>query len=120
MLLWEGGPWGDLNLVVSHAKKSCCPAVRAKRYSSSAFWLHLLMTDTSSVGAAVRNTHASNVAVAPGVSTSRSGASTLLLPLNARALPNLPAVLHVAPTNAAMFLFDEASAVAVPVPSFKT
>src|SRR5690348_1934552 len=42
-----------------------------------------------------------------------------VVPLNVSALPNLPAVVHVAPLSVPVLLFPEASAVVVPVPSLK-
>src|SRR5712692_8727778 len=91
-----------------------------KRYSSSVVCIHLLKMETTSVGVAVNDTHASNVALAPGVSASMSAASTkLLVPLSDTQLPNLQALLHAAPDNVAVLLLTDASDAVVPAPSSK-
>ena len=60
------------------------------------------------------------ISVIPVVKSSDAESGTVtraLLPLNDNALPNLPAVVHVAPTSVPVFPVPDRSAVAVPAPS---
>ena len=74
--------------------------------------------DPVSVGTPANEIHASNVALVPGVNAAMSGDSTkLLVPLKERQLPNLQAVLQVAPESVPSLLLTETSPALVPVPS---
>ncbi len=77
-----------------------------------------MSTERQLVGVAVGNTHASSVI--PVVSCSEAALGTVtraLVPLNASALPNLPAAVQVAPLIVPLLLLPEVSATVVPLPS---
>src|SRR4051812_11594074 len=70
----------------------------------------------SSVG----RTHASTVSALVKSREPASGTTTLLLlPLNARAEPYLPALAHVAPDSVPVLVCPELSVAVVPLPSSK-
>src|SRR5258706_6187860 len=82
--------------------------------------MFLSITERQLVGVEVGYTHASSVM--PVVSRSEVAFGTVtcaLVPLNTSALPNLPAVVQVAPLIVPVLPLPERSATVVPAPSLK-
>jgi hypothetical protein len=72
------------------------------------------------VGVVVGYTQASSVIPVVNCSDADEGTvTTAFVPLNTSALPNFPAVVHVAPLIVPVLLLPEASATVVPAPSAK-